>query len=69
MQRICALFPLLLNDERSAVQRKAAVLFSLVVLITAAAGLVLMSLGEQTYRDFDRRVLRASQDLTGDPPV
>lgn len=69
MQGIRAILPLLLSDERSAVQRKAAVLFSLVVLITAAAGLVLMSLGEQTYRDLDRRVLRASQDLAGDPLV
>ena len=69
MRRICAILPLLLSDERSAVQRKAAVLFSLAVLVTAATGLVLMSLGEQTYRDLDRRVLRASQDLTSGPPV
>jgi hypothetical protein len=69
MQGIRAILPLLLSDERSAVQRKAAVLFSLAVLLTAGAGLVLMSLGEEIYRDQDRRVLRASQDVTGDPRV
>ena len=67
MQRICTILSLLLGDERSAVQRKAAVRFSLVVLGTAVAGLILMSFGEQTYRDLDRRVLRASQDLTSGP--
>jgi hypothetical protein len=69
MQRICTILSLLLDDERSAVQRKAAVRFSLVVLATAVAGLVLMSFGEQTYRDLDRRVLRASQDLASGPLV
>ena len=59
----------LLSDERSAVRRNTAVLFSLVVLGTAAAGLILVSLGEQTYRGLDRRVLTASQDLAKGPPV
>ena len=69
MQRIRAILPLLLNDERSAVQRKAAVLFSLAVLVTAATGLVLMSFGEQTYRDWDRRILTAARDLGSGPQV
>ena len=57
------MFRLLLSDERSAVRRNTAVLFSLVVLATGITSLILMSLGEQTYRDLDRRVLRASQHL------
>lgn len=69
MQRTPAILPLLLSDERSAVQRKAAVMFSLAVLGSAAAGLILMSFGEQTYRDFDRRVLTASRDLGSGPQV
>jgi hypothetical protein len=67
MRRICGIPPLLLRDERSAVQRKAAVLFALVVLVITSAGLILMSLGEYTYRGMDRRVLTASQDLAGRP--
>ena len=47
----------LLSDERSAVQRKAAVLLALLVLVVGCAGLILMSLGEYTYRDMDRRIL------------
>lgn len=69
MQRLWTILPLLLSDERSAVQQKAAVRFSLVVLATAVAGLVLMSFSEQTYRDLDRRVLRASQDAASGPLV
>jgi hypothetical protein len=69
MRRIRSILTLLLSDERSAVRRNTAVLFSLAVLVTAVAGLVLVSLGEQTYRDLDRRVLRASQDLARDPLV
>lgn len=69
MQGIPAILPVLLSDERSAVKRKAAVLFSLAVLMTAGAGLVLMSMGEQIYRDLHRSVLRASQDLGDNPPV
>ena len=60
---------LLLRDERSAVRRTTAARFSLVVLATIVAGLVLMSLGEQTYRNFDRLVLRASQDVASRPLV
>jgi hypothetical protein len=69
MRRICAILPLLLSDERTAVRRKAAVLSALFVLVTAATGLLLMSLGEHTYRGADRRVLTASQDLAGNPLV
>jgi hypothetical protein len=69
MRRIGTMFPLLLSDDRSAVRRTTAVLFSVVVLATAATGLLLVSLGEQTYRDHDRRVLRASQDLASGPLV
>lgn len=69
MQRLWTILPLLLSDERSAVQQKAAVRFSLVVFATAVAGLVLMSFSEQTYRDLDRRVLRASQDAASGPLV
>ena len=70
MRRICAILTLLLSDERSsAIRRRAAVLFSLAILTTAAAGFVLMSLSEQTYRDQDRRVLRASHDLATIPLV
>jgi hypothetical protein len=63
MQRIRIKLLLLLNDESTAVRRNTAVLLSLIVLATAATGLILVSLGEQTYRDLDRRVLRASHDL------
>jgi hypothetical protein len=69
MRRIWTILRLLLSDERSAVPRNTAVLFSLAVLATAMTGLILMSLGEQTYRDFDRLVLRASHDLTSGPLV
>jgi hypothetical protein len=67
MQKIRTTLFLLLSDERSAIRRRAAVLFSFVILTTVVAGLVLMSLGEQTYRDLDRRVLRASQDVASGP--
>jgi hypothetical protein len=69
MRRICAILPLLLSDERSAVRRKAAVLSALFVLVTAATGLLLMSLGEHAYRGADRRVLTAAHDLARDPLV
>lgn len=69
MRRICTILSLLLSDERSAVRRSTAVLFSLLVLGTAVTGLILVSLGEQTYRDLDRRVLRASQDWASGPLV
>ena len=69
MPRICTILVRLLGDERSAVQQKTAARFSLLVVATAVAGLVLMSFGEQTYRDLDRRVLRASHDLSSGPLV
>jgi hypothetical protein len=69
MRRICTILSLLLSDERTAVRRNTAALFSLVVLGTAVTGLILVSLGEQTYRELDRRVLRASQDLASGPLV
>jgi hypothetical protein len=69
MQRICSVISLLLSDERSAVRRKAAVLFGLIVLGIAGSGAILMSLGEHAYRGADRRVLTASHDLVGHPPV
>ncbi|HEX2477921.1 MAG TPA: hypothetical protein VHK45_01490 [Geminicoccaceae bacterium] len=58
-----------MSDERSAVRRKAAVLSALFVLVTAATGLLLMSLGEHAYRGADRRVLTAAHDLARDPLV
>jgi hypothetical protein len=69
MRQICNILSLLLSDERTSVRRNTAARFSLVVLATAVAGLILMSFGEQTYRDLDRRVLRASQDLASGPLV
>jgi hypothetical protein len=69
MRRISTILALLLSDERSAVRRNTAALFSLIVLGTAVTGLILMSFGEQTYRDLDRRVLRASQHLADGPLV
>jgi hypothetical protein len=69
MRRISTVLLLLLGDERSAIRRNTAFRFSLFVLATAVAGLLLLSFGEQTYRDFDRRVLRASQDLISGPLV
>jgi hypothetical protein len=59
MRRISTMLLLLLGDEGSAIRRNIAVLFSLLVLATAVAGLLLLSLGEQTYRELDRRVLIA----------
>jgi hypothetical protein len=69
MVRNCAILSLLLSDERSAVRRKAAVLFALAVLVVAASAVILMSLGEHAYRGADRRVLTASHDLVGEPLV
>jgi glyoxylase-like metal-dependent hydrolase (beta-lactamase superfamily II) len=39
------------------------------VLATTLTGLLLLSFGDETYRHFDRRVLRAAQDLTSGPLV
>jgi hypothetical protein len=69
MRRICAVTSLLLSDERSAVPRKTAVLFLLIVLVIAASGVLLMSLGDHAYRGADRRVLTAAHDLVGYPLV
>jgi hypothetical protein len=69
MRRNCATLSLLLSDERSAVRRKAAVLFALVVLVIAGSGAILMSLGEHAYRGADRRILTASHDLIDNPLV
>ena len=40
-------------------QNRTAILGSLVILATVVAGFVLMSLGDQIYRQLDRRVLMA----------
>jgi hypothetical protein len=69
MRQNGALLSLLLSDDRSAVRRKAAVLLALVVLVIGCAGLLLMSLGEYTYHDMERRILTASQDLPGRPLI
>jgi hypothetical protein len=63
MRRICSVIPLLLSDERSAVRRKAAVLFGFIVLGIAGSGVLLMALGDHAWRGADRRVLTASHDL------
>jgi hypothetical protein len=62
MQRIRTIILLFLSDERSAVQRWTAMFTSGVILATVISGLVLMSLGDQIYRDLDRRVLIAACD-------
>jgi hypothetical protein len=59
MRAIRTLFPLLARDDRSAVQPKAAIVASLVILATAATGLYLTSLGEAAYEQRARRVLFA----------
>ena len=59
MQRIRTIFQLMLGDERSSMQNRTAILGSLVILATVVAGFVLMSLGDQIYRQLDRRVLIA----------
>jgi hypothetical protein len=59
MRRIATIFPLLVRDERSAVRLKAATLASLVPLVIAATGLVLMSLSEDHHQERARRVLFA----------
>jgi hypothetical protein len=59
MQRIRAILQLLLRDESSSMRNRIAMLASLLVLATMVAGLFLMSLSEQIYRNQDRRVLIA----------
>jgi hypothetical protein len=55
-------FPLLLQDERSAVRLKPALLALLVILATAATSLFLMSLAEGIHLGRARGVLRALLD-------
>jgi hypothetical protein len=55
-------FPLLLQDERSAVRLKPALLALLVMLATAATGLLLMSLAEGHHLVRAQGVLRALLD-------
>ena len=62
MKRPPSTLPRLLHDERSAVRFKVAVLASFVVLATAAAGLLLMSLSEGLYQSQAERVLTALLD-------
>jgi hypothetical protein len=56
-------FPLLWDDERSAVRLRAALLASLVVLATTVTGLLLMSLAEDIYQSRARGVMRALHDI------
>jgi hypothetical protein len=58
-KRSSSTFSLLFHDERSAVQLKTAVLASVVILATAATGLLLMSLAEDIHLNRARGVLRA----------
>ena len=69
MARLRSLLEFLLRDERSAVRHNTAARLSFVILVTAVTSLILMSLSEQTYRDLDRRVLRASPELASAPLV
>ena len=69
MPRTCATVASLLQNERSAVRRKVAALFALVVLGTAGAGVILTTLGEDTHRSGARRVLKAAVDVAGQPMV
>ena len=57
-------FALLFHDERSAVRLKTAALASVVILATAATGLLLMSLAEDIHLNRARGVLRALLDAS-----
>ncbi|MGH6903745.1 MAG: hypothetical protein ACREIR_13510 [Geminicoccaceae bacterium] len=60
----------LLQDERSAVRLNPALLALLVILVTAATGLLLMSLAEGIHLGRARGVLRALLDQSaGSLPV
>ena len=61
-------FSLLFHDERSAVRLKTAALASVVILATAATGLLLMSLAEDIHLNRARGVLRALLDDPGAMP-
>jgi hypothetical protein len=50
MKHLRSTFPLLLDDERSAVRLKAALLTSLLVVGITASGLLLMSLAEDIHQ-------------------
>jgi hypothetical protein len=69
MRRTSAKVAFLLKDERSAVRRKIAAVFALIVLSFVGAGMILTALGQDVHRGADRRVLIASEDLAGQPPV
>jgi hypothetical protein len=69
MRRTSATVAFLLKDERSAVRRKVAAVFALVVLIIAGVGVMLTALGEDVYRGADRRILMASETLAAQPPA
>jgi len=61
-------FSLLFHDERSAVRLKTAALASVVILATAATGLLLMSLAEDIHLNRARGVLRVLLDDPGAMP-
>jgi hypothetical protein len=61
-KRCPSTFSLLFRDERSAVRLKTAALASVVVLATAATGLILMSLAEGIHLNRARGFLRALLD-------
>ena len=64
IKRFPSTFALLFNDERSAVRLKTAALASVVILATAATGLLLMSLAEDIHLNRARGVLRALLDAS-----
>jgi hypothetical protein len=59
MECLRSTFPLLLDDERSAVRLKPALLTSLIVLATTTTGLLLMFLAEDIHQHRAGKVLRA----------
>ena len=69
-KRLRSTFSLLFHDERSAVRLDTAALASVVILATAATGLLLMSLAEDIHLNRARGVLRALlDDPAGTPSV
>jgi hypothetical protein len=68
MQRIPTILQLLLKDERSSMRGQMAMLASIVIFATVAAGLLLMPLGDQIHRSQDRRILIAQgASVSGEP--